>query len=56
MKSIRREISQIVGVLIPKDGWEQTFKELQGQGRISPKQLVEILLVILKKLEAQESV
>ena len=55
MKPIRRQISEIVRVLIPEDKWDATFKELEKDGRISQKQIIQMLLVILKRLEENES-
>ena len=55
MKPIRREISEIVRVLIPEDKWNQTFKELEKEGRLSQRQIIQILLVVLKRLEALEN-
>lgn len=55
MKPLRREISEILGVLIPEGGWDTVFKELGTAGKISPKVQTQILLVILKRLEADEA-
>ncbi len=53
-KSIRRQIGDIFGVLIPKNGWESIFAELDKENRLNNKSIKEVLLVILKRLEELE--
>lgn len=55
MKTLRREISEIVRVLIPEGKWDETFNQLDKEGRITQKQIIQILLVIIKRLEENES-
>ena len=54
MTSIRRQIGEIFGVLIPKDGWESVFADLDRENRLNNKSIKEVLLVILKRLEENE--
>jgi hypothetical protein len=54
MKPIRRQVSEILGVLIPENKWKEVFKELNGAGRITQKEITEIVIVILKRLEEME--
>jgi hypothetical protein len=55
MKSIRRQVSEILGVLIGENEWDETFHELEKQGKISQRQIIDILLVVLKRLEQDEA-
>jgi hypothetical protein len=41
--------------MIPEQGWDTTFKELEVTGKIDFRTLTDIRLVVLKRLEAQES-
>lgn len=53
-KSIRRQVSNIVGVLIQDDGWDSVFEQLDKENRLNSKLSHKILLVILKRLEELE--
>lgn len=54
MIQFRRDISNILGVMIPENGYEKTIKDLDAAGRINNRVLLEIIIVILKKLESYE--
>ena len=58
MMTIRQEVSQLLKFTILKDNggtkWDESFKELQVEGRITQKVLIEILLLLLKREEARE--
>lgn len=51
---IRKDVSAILKYSIPKNGWEKAFRELERDGRITKKHMVDILLLILKRLEVDE--
>lgn len=52
--TIREQVSKIVGFHISKGRWDESFKELSQQGVISQKQLIEMVLVLLKREESRE--
>ena len=55
MKPIRRQISDLFGILIGKDEWDSTFAEFDKENRLNNKNVAKILLVILKRLEELEN-
>jgi hypothetical protein len=52
---LRHEVSQIVGYLIPENGFKSTFKELNETGNIDMKTLARIMVVVLEHLDKLES-
>jgi len=54
MTDLRREVSNLLGVVIPDDAWESTFAELEKTGRIQMKQVVQLLVMLLKRAEENE--
>lgn len=54
-KSIRREISDIFGILIEKGKWDSTFEEFARENRLNNLTTRKILVVILKRLEEMEN-
>ena len=54
MKTIRQEIGNIFGVLISSEEWDETFALLDTENRLNNKNIVKVLLVILKKIEELE--
>lgn len=52
--NIRQEVSRILGFTIPEGEWDKSFSELDKEGRITKKHLIEILLLLLKREEARE--
>ena len=55
MTSIRKEVSGIFGFAIPEEEWDEAFKSLDKDGRLTFKHLYEIVLVLLKREEKRES-
>ena len=57
--SIRREISKILGftILTDKKGskWDEAFKTLEIEGRMTKKHILGMLKVLLKREEAREN-
>jgi hypothetical protein len=57
--SIRKEISRILNYTITKDEygarWEEAFKDLEVEGRITMKHILKILVVLLKAEEKREN-
>lgn len=51
---IRREIGLILGETIPKDGWDEVFQRADTRGSISQRQLLDIIIVLLKRFEKYE--
>lgn len=54
MTSIRRQVSDTVGISILPDEWDSTFDKLDKENRLNAKAVNKILLVILKRLEEME--
>ena len=54
-ESIRRQISNIFGVLIEENEWDSIFKQFDAENRLNDKNIIKILLVILKRLEELEN-
>ena len=51
---IRRQISEIFGILIGEGEWDAVFKQFDAENRLNNKNIAKILLVILKRLEENE--
>lgn len=51
---IRKEVSNILGFSIPQGKWDKSFNELDKEGRIQKKQMLEIILLLLKREEERE--
>ena len=54
-EKIRRQVSNIFGVLIGDGEWDETFALLDRENRLNSKNMNKVLLVVLKKLEEMES-
>ena len=52
--SIRQEVSAIFNYAIPKGGYRKEFRQLEKEGRISNKQIIEIIVLLLEKEEKRE--
>ena len=52
--SIRVEVSRILGYTIPEGEFEKAFRELDKDGRITKKHIIEILLLLIKKEQERE--
>lgn len=55
MTGIRRQISDLFGVLISPNEWDEVFESLDRENRINNKMIVKVLLIILKWMEAREN-
>lgn len=53
--TIRKQVSQLLGVGIAQDQWDETFARLAREGKIDQKKQTEILILILKRLEEHEN-
>ena len=54
MKSIRRQVGDIFGIIIGEDEWDLMFAEFDKENRLNNKNIAKILLLILKRLEEIE--
>lgn len=52
--SIRDDVSRIVGIRIPDNGWETVFNELSVSGMLDQKAIVNVLLAMCIKFEEIE--
>lgn len=52
--SIRIDISRILGFTIPEGEFEKSFRELDKDGRITKKHIIEILLLLIKREQERE--
>jgi hypothetical protein len=52
--SIREEVGKILGVYIEPGRWDEEFRMLDKIGAFTSKTQMQILLVILKKLDEYE--
>lgn len=52
--SIRRDISTILEFTIPKGEYRREFRQLQIEGRITTKHIVEILVLLIEREEERE--
>jgi hypothetical protein len=52
---LRHEVSQIIGYLIPENGFKATFKELNETGHMDMKIIIKIMVVVLEHLDKLES-
>lgn len=55
MTSIRKEISDIFGFVIPEGSWDESLDALNRDGRLSFKHLYKIVIVLLKREEEREN-
>lgn len=53
-KSIRAEISAILGVAVLKNGYKQAFNELDRAGKIDNRTLMRCIIVLCNKLDKIE--
>lgn len=53
MNTIRDKASDILGVYIEKGHWDEAFKRLDISGRVTQKQIIQLLLMICKHLDEQ---
>ena len=54
MTPIRKEVSEVLGYTIPEDGWQESFKSLQKEGRVTNKHILEIIVLLLEREEKRE--
>ena len=47
--SLRRDISRIIGYTIPQDKWQEAFDTVGKENRISQKQILQILVLLLER-------
>lgn len=52
--TLRQDVSKIIGHTVTRDGFSQTFHRLQSEGRIGPKQMTELLILLLEREEMRE--
>ena len=52
--SIRRQVSQVFGILIGEKEWDEVFKQFDAENRLNSKMVNKLLLIILKRLEENE--
>lgn len=53
--TIREEVSKLVGLPIPKNGWDRIFYTLAVQGKMTQRLMQDLLVIICKKLEETET-
>ena len=53
-KDLRKEVSLICGYTFTDRKWLKNFRELQKEGRIGMKQVLELLALILEVLDEKE--
>lgn len=53
-ESIRRQVSDIFGILIGPDEWDSVFADFDRENRLNSKNMAKVILVILKRLEEIE--
>lgn len=51
---IREEASKILGMRIPPHGWHKALNEMWSTGRPGPKQMKELMFLLLAKMEELE--
>lgn len=55
---IREDVSRTLKVLVPTDGWDAKFAELDEAGKLDMRTMWQLVLILLKtveKLEAHEA-
>ena len=53
--TLRQEVSSVLGFTIPTGQWKESFALLQKESRILPKQIIQILLILLEREEKREN-
>jgi len=51
---IRREVGLILGETIPKNGWDEVFSRADTRGSISQRQILDIVILLIKHIEKYE--
>jgi len=51
MDNIREQASDILGVYIEKGHWDKAIKRLDISGRITQKQLLQLIIMLCKHLD-----
>ena len=54
MTDLRKEVSLIMGYTFTNKKWLKTFRELEVEGRIGTKQILELIALILQVLDERE--
>lgn len=54
MTKIRRQVSNLLGILIQEDEWDDVFNDLNKENRLNSKNINKLLLIIFKRLEEME--
>lgn len=54
MKSIRRQVGQILNYTITDEGYKKAFDTLNKEGRITKKHLIEIIVLLLEREDARD--
>ena len=53
--TIREEVSQALGIHIEEDGWSRALKNLDTAGMLTKRRLIDMIIIVLKRLEADEN-
>lgn len=51
---LRKQISNVLGAAIPPKGYNQVLSSLDRVGKIGPKQLLQIVILLAETVEKQE--
>jgi len=55
MGNIRQQVSNILGFTIPPEKFDESFMQLDKEGRIHKKHLIQILLLLIKREDEREN-
>lgn len=53
--SLRKDVSNIVNFTVLPGKWSETFDQLDKEGRITRREIIQILLLLLEREEAREN-
>ncbi len=53
--TLREELSAGLGVNIPENGWDESFNQLDIKGQVTQRVLIELFLILAKRLETLEN-
>ena len=53
--TLRDDVSDIIGIRIPPEGYKKTFGELDRAGKITMRIVLEVILALIAHIEALEN-
>lgn len=52
--TVRQQVGAVLGMHVPPKGWQKVFNDLDKLGKLSNKQMIQILVILCTKIEEYE--